>query len=97
MSEYQDLKNIEMRRQNFVRKYGPHEEFVSDMGGLISEVAMLRDKADTEGYLDDTAKEILASFRHMVTRSADHGFKGNGCGICDRTRAMIEKIRKGDL
>jgi len=96
-SDYQDLREMDIRRQNFVRKYGPHEEFVGDMGSLISEVSSLRYKIDSAGLLDDGAREIIASFRHMVTRSPDHGIKDNGCYLCDRTRELIKAIRGGDI
>ena len=96
-SDYQDLKEMDLRRQNFVRKYGPHEEFVGDMGGLISEVSSLRYRIDSIGLLDEKSREIIASFRHMVTRSPDHGIKNNGCYLCDQTRELIKSIRGGKI
>ena len=95
MYEEQDLKEMELRRQAFIRKYGPHDVVASDMSGLLSEVSSLRmDKASARTFTDEHAR-IISAMRHLC--SPNHKYAPSVCHDCERAQQVMEEIRKGEL
>ena len=94
MPTQQEMMDILQRKADFVRKCGAHD-IVHDIDTLVAAVQLYKQKEDTEGFITEADKRIIAAMRHQS--QSDHKYSPKTCGLCEETRQVMTEIKQGKL
>lgn len=89
-----DLEEIQLRKSQFIKNYGALGIF-SDVEYLLTEVANYRRKEAEYGWLGEDEKNIIATMRHLSTRT--HPYNPGTCGQCHSAQKVMQAMKAGEL
>ena len=92
--DYPDLEVIELRRWQFIMKYGPHD-VVEDLRLVLDEVHNYRRKETDYGFLTEDHRLQLAALKHLCIRT--HKFEPAKCAECYQAQQVMNAIRGKEI
>lgn len=91
-----DLEQIQKRKVDFIRKYGPHD-IVHDIDYLLDEMGRYRRKEVEDGWHDTQSKLVIAAMRHLSTVHSGKEYSPTTCSQCEQARSVMMDMRAGKI